>query len=81
MPRQMSAPQLPQIPGVSGELADYLRRFALWTQNNFNQTVQTNSAAPRFLIQSTTTNTVWSITIDDSGVLHTTQLTPGGPHP
>jgi hypothetical protein len=79
MPRPMNAPSLPQTPGVSGELADYLRRFALWTQNSFNQTVQTNSAVPRLLMQSTTTKTVWSITIDDSGVLHTTQLTPGHP--
>jgi hypothetical protein len=79
MPRPMNAPQLPQTPGVSGELADYLRRFALWVQNSFNQTLQSNSAVTGLLIQSTTTNTVWKITIDDSGVLHQTQITPGHP--
>jgi hypothetical protein len=77
--RPMSAPQLPSIPGIDPLLADYLRRLALWTQTSFNQTVQSNSAAPRLLLQSTTTNTVWSVTIDDTGALHTTKLTPGMP--
>jgi predicted secreted protein len=77
--RMMTPPQLPAVPGLDEALADYLRRFALWCQNNFNTSVQTNSAATSILLQSTTTNTVWKLTVDDTGVLHTTQLTPGSP--
>jgi hypothetical protein len=72
-------PPLPSIPGIDTELADYLRRFALWCAGNFGVTVRTNSAVAHFLMQSTTGDTVWRITIDDSGVLHQTQLTPGAP--
>lgn len=77
MPRMMSPPQLPSVPGLNEALADYLRRLALWCQNNFNTSVQTNSAATALLMQSQTGLTVWKITIDDNGTLHQTQLTPG----
>jgi hypothetical protein len=70
-------PQLPAIQGINESLADYLRRFALWAQGNFNSTLQKRTATGELLMQSTTGATVWSITVDDSGVLHTTKLTPG----
>jgi hypothetical protein len=72
-----AAPQLPAIPDLNTQLADYLRRLALWCQSNFSTTLQTNSAATALLLQSTTGNTVWRITVDDAGALHVNQLTPG----
>jgi cation diffusion facilitator CzcD-associated flavoprotein CzcO len=77
MPRTMTPPQLPAIPDIKPELADYLRRFALWCQNNFNTSVQTNSAATSLLMQSMSGLTVWKVTVDDDGTLHQTQMTPG----
>lgn len=70
-------PQLPAIQGLDEQLADYLRRFALWCQGNFNSTLQKRTATGAILMQSTTGDTVWSITIDDAGALHQTKLTPG----
>jgi hypothetical protein len=70
-------PQIPDIPTLDPKLAEYLRRLSLWCQNNFNTSIQTNSAATGLLMQSTTADTVWKVTISDAGVLQTTQLTPG----
>jgi hypothetical protein len=72
-------PTLPAIPDLQPPLGDYLRRFALWCAGNFGVSVRTNSAVAHILMQSTTGDSVWRITIDDSGVLHQTQLTPGEP--
>lgn len=70
-------PQLPAIKGLDETLADYLRRFGLWCQGNFNSTLQKRTATGQILMQSTTGNTVWQITIDDNGILHSQQLVPG----
>jgi hypothetical protein len=73
-------PQLPAIIDINQRLVEYLRTFSLWCQGNFNSTLQKRTATGQLLMQSTTGNTVWQITIDDSGVLHTTQLNPGQTH-
>jgi hypothetical protein len=70
-------PQLPAIKDLDEGLAGYLRTFALWCQGNFNSTLQKRSATGAILMESTTGNSVWSVTVDDSGVLHTTRLNPG----
>jgi hypothetical protein len=80
-PYLSNPPELPAIAGMNARLADYLRTFALWCQGNFNSTLQKRSATGELFIQSTTGGSVWSITIDDNGLLHATQLTPGSADP
>jgi hypothetical protein len=78
-PYLANPPQLPSIEGVNTRLVDYLRRFSLWTVTNFNSTVQKRSATGELYVKSTTGNTVWALTLDDSGRLQTTQILPGSP--
>ena len=72
-----AVPPLPAIKDMNVDLAAYLRTFALWCQGNFNSTLQKRTATGQLLMQSTTGNTVWQITIDDAGALHAAQLNPG----
>jgi hypothetical protein len=72
-------PTLPSIPDLQPQLGDYLRRFGLWCAGNFGTSLRSNSAVAHFLMQSTTGDTVWKVTISDTGVLTTTQMTPGSP--
>jgi len=72
-----AAPELPSIPDLNTRLADYLRRFALWSQGNFNSCIQKRSATGELFIHSVSGQSVWSLTIDDSGRLQTTQILPG----
>jgi hypothetical protein len=70
-------PQLPNLPDADRRLADYLRVFSLWCQGNFNSTLQKRSATGALYMTSTTGDSVWQITIDDAGVLHTARMNPG----
>jgi len=72
-------PQLPEVTGLNNQLSEYLRRFSLWCQGNFNSTLQKRTATGALFMESTTGNTVWQLTIDDSGRLQSTQLLPGSP--
>ncbi|HEY1878304.1 MAG TPA: hypothetical protein VGG68_00075 [Caulobacteraceae bacterium] len=80
-PALQTPPQLPAIKGLDEALADYLRRFSLWSFANFNASLQKNTATGALYLQSTSGSTVWSLTIDDTGALHTTALPPGTTHP
>ena len=71
-------PSLPSIPGIDPSLAQYLTRFGLWAQGGFNASVQKNSATGALLLASPTGQTVWQVTVDDTGALHTTQVSKGG---
>src|SRR6516225_3138407 len=72
-----NAPELPSIPDLNTRLADYLRRFALWSQGNFNSCIQKRSATGELFMHSVSGQSVWSLTVDDSGRLQTTQILPG----
>jgi hypothetical protein len=78
-PYLSSPPDLPSIPDLNTRLAAYLRTFSLWCQGNFNSAIQKRSATGEMYIKSTTGNTVWALTADDTGRLMTTQLIPGKP--
>jgi hypothetical protein len=70
-------PDLPNMPDVSPTLSNWLRRFSLWATSNINDCLSKKTAASQIYLTSTTGNTVWRVTIDDTGALQTSQLTPG----
>jgi len=73
-------PELPSIPGIDEKLADYLRRFSLWAQGNFNSTLQKRSSTGELFIHSPG-GKPFSLGVNDSGQLTTTPLIPGSGGP
>src|SRR5215475_8413522 len=69
-------PAVPAIPGMEQQLGDYLRRFALWCQGNFNSTLQKRTATGQIFMASAN-GAAFAISIDDSGRLVSTPLIPG----
>ena len=73
-------PQLPEVTGLNNQLAEYLRRFSLWCQGNFNSTLQKRTATGQIFMQSAGGYT-YAISVDDSGRLMTTPLQAGSGDP
>jgi hypothetical protein len=72
-------PELPNIPKIQPELADYLRRFAMWVNKQFQYKISTDIAVDNVMLISPS-GKVYRITVGDSGTL-TTTLVPLGSHP
>ena len=71
----------PQLPTVMQQqldpaLLNWLSRFSLWCQGNFNSTLQKRTATGAIFMRSAG-GEVWSLTVDDNGQLRTTQMNPG----
>ena len=73
-------PQLPEVTGLNNQLTEYLRRFSLWCQGNFNSTLQKRTATGQIFMQSAGGYT-YAISVDDSGRLMTTPLQAGSGDP
>jgi len=72
-------PDLPNIPKIQPELADYLRRFATWANKQMQYKIPNDEAQDHFLLLSPSKK-VYKISVNDSGVV-TSTLVPLGSHP
>lgn len=75
----LTPPDLPNIPNIQPELAEYLRRVTMWAAKQFTFKVPIDTATHGVLLQSPS-GKVYAITVDDSGTLIAT-LVPLGSHP
>ena len=72
-------PDLPNIPNIQPEMADYLRRFATWANKQMQYKISTDIAIDGLLLISPS-GKVYKISVNDSGVV-TSTLVPLGSHP
>jgi hypothetical protein len=73
-------PELPNIPKIQPELADYLRRLSAWADKQMQYKIATDIAIGGILILTPSKQKVYRISVDDSGVI-TSTLVPLGSHP
>jgi hypothetical protein len=73
-PAQHAPPDLPSMPDVSTTLTNYLRTFALWCRNGFQDRLPAHSALPGILLQA---NDATGKPIPGAVFMLTIQATPG----
>ena len=79
-------PDLPSMPDVSGALTNYLRTFALWCRNGFNDRMPAHQALPSVMLMASdapagTTPKVFMIRVNSAGAISATQMTIGSGQP
>lgn len=72
-------PDIPGSPVFNPKMVDYLRRLANWARLNIDAKIDKNQAVAGVMLQSTG-GKVYQVTVDDSGALHASLVTPGS-HP
>ena len=85
-PAPQPPPDLPSMPDVSPAMTNYLRTFALWCRNMFQDKMPAHAALPLVLFQAVdapagTTPTVWKLEVLSNGSFRTTQVPLGGGQP
>jgi hypothetical protein len=73
-------PDLPSIPGLNDQLAQYLRNFSLWCRGGFRERQDMNVAAPGVLLLSPG-GKVFQVTVSDAGAVTATAVPLGGGKP
>jgi len=85
-PAAQPPPELPNLPGVSSALSNYLTRFSLWCRNGFAAKMDVNTAQPGVLMQAYdapagTTPAVWLVRVNTAGVVSTVAMPLGSGKP
>ena len=92
MPNQPSAapqqppPDLPSMPDVSPALTAYLRTFALWCRNMFQDRMPAHQAVPGIMFLAAdapagTNPSVWKLEVLSNGSFRITQVKLGSGQP
>jgi hypothetical protein len=79
-------PDLPSMPDVSETLTNYLRTFALWCRNGFQDKLPAHQALPGVLFQAAdapagTNPPVFMLQVLSNGSFRITQVPLGGGQP
>jgi hypothetical protein len=79
-------PDLPSMPDVSPVMTAYLRTFALWCRNMFQDKLPAHQALPGVLFQAAdapagTTPSVWKLEVLSNGSFRITQVPLGSGQP
>lgn len=79
-------PDLPSMPDASPALTNYLRTFALWCRNMFQDRLPAHQALPFVLLQADdppagTTPKVFMVTVNSAGTISATLMIIGGGQP
>lgn len=90
-PRPSAAPQppppdLPSMPDVSPVMTNYLRTFALWCRNMFQDRLPAHQAVPGIMFLAAdapagTTPSVWKLEVLSNGSFRITQVPLGSGSP
>lgn len=85
-PAQHAPPDLPSMPDVSTTLTNYLRTFALWCRNGFQDRLPAHSALPGILLQANdapagTNPPVFMIQVRSDGTIVAVPMLLGGGSP
>ena len=73
-------PDVPHLTGFPPALQEYLRRLTQWAASEIDKKVSTDTATPGILLLPTDVkppSTVYKITVDHLGALHTVQMPLG----
>ena len=85
-PAPQPPPDLPSMPDVSPVMTNYLRTFALWCRNMFQDRLPAHQALPGIMLQAAdapagTNPPVFMLQVLSNGSFRTTQIPLGGGQP
>jgi hypothetical protein len=85
-PTEQPPPDLPSMPDVSATLTTYLRTFALWCRNGFQDRLPAHQALPGVLLQAYDAPAgnnpkVFMVQVNSAGVVSAVAVPLGGGQP
>jgi hypothetical protein len=78
----VAPPELPNLPSLTPDVSDYLRRLRAWAYAEIDKKIPTTEAVVQIMLAASDEKTpvhIFKLTVDHTGALHVTQIPLASP--